>query len=117
MRRCWLGGGLLVLLLILGLLCSRWSVRFFTDAAQEITLAAEAETDRAREIIRQVQDRWQRRRGVHSALLDHAPMEEVDTLFALLEEEDENFRENCIRLSRLLRQLADSQRLTLENLL
>lgn len=117
MRRCWLGGGLLVLLLILGLLGSWWSVRFFTDAAQDIAQAAQMEPDRAREDIRDVQARWQRRRGVHSALFDHAPMEEIDTLFALVEAEDKNFRENCIRLSRLLEQLAESQRLTLENLL
>ena len=116
MRRCWLGGGMLVLLLILGLLCGRWTVGFFTEAAADIRQAAQLEPEQAREAICRVQDRWQRRRGIHGALFDHAPMEEIDTLFALAAQEDD-FRENCIRLSRLLEQLADSQRLTLENLL
>ena len=115
MKRCWFGAAVLVLLLILGLLCSAWTGRFFREEAQRLDLAADAGPEEAMVLARTAQSRWERRRRLYAALYDHTPLEEIDTLFALLDPQADTFRENCIRLSRALYALAQSQQPDLEN--
>ena len=117
MKRCWFGAAVLVLLLILGLLCSAWTGRFFREEALQLDLAADAgpEEAMALALARTAQSRWERWRRLHAALYDHTPLEEIDTLFALLDPQADTFRENCVRLSRALYALAQSQQPDLEN--
>lgn len=116
MKRCWFGAAALILLLILGLLCSAWTGRFFSEAAAQLSRAADSELKAATELIRPVQEKWLRWRDFHAALYDHTPMEEIDTLFALLDPGADTFRETCIRLSQAMKALAQAQQPTLENL-
>ena len=116
MKRCRFGAAGLVVLLVLGLLCSAWTGNFFSDGARKMALAAESEPEEAMALVRQVHGRWARWRGFHAALYDHAPMEEIDTLFALLDPQADTFREGCIRLSQALDALARSHQPNVENL-
>ncbi len=117
MKRCRFGLAVLVLLLALGLLCGRWTEKFFAEASRQICLAAEAPPEEAGILVRKVYAQWNRRRCLHAVLFDQDPLEEADTLFALLDPGSENFRENCLRLSLVLEALARAQQPCLENVL
>ena len=114
MNRCRIGAGILLLLLVLGLLTGVAISRFWGALADQVTMAAQAE-DPA--LAAQAALAWNRSRFLTAALSDHAPMNEADILFLLLEQGDpENFRENALRLAQVLRQLSQSQLPTLENI-
>ena len=121
MKRCWFGGGLLVLLLLAGLLTSREMGRFCRELSQDMVRAAEAageDREEAQLLADRVRVRWERRRKFAAVLSDHAPMEEIEENFSLLtpEAEEEDFRETCLRLSSQMTALGEAQLLTLENL-
>lgn len=121
MKRCWLGAGILVLLLVLGLASAGYLARFGEKMSREIEQAAltAADPDSGRQILGQVRRRWEKIRFALAVFSDHAPLQEADTLFALLENtgDPESFRENALRLARLLSQLGQVQKPKLENIL
>ena len=115
MKRCWIGAGLLLLLLVLGLFTGTAMSRFLGDLADQTARAALASD---RELLEEAAHSWNRRRFLTAVLSEHAPMDEADTLFLLLERGDEDdFRENALRLAQLLRQLSQSQLPLPENIL
>ena len=121
MKRCWFGGGLLVLLLILSLLLSLRMEKAQRELHENMLRAAAlADTHReeAQNIADQVWQRWQRRRGWMAVLSDHAPMEAIEEKFQLLtpQAETEDFRETCLRLAAQLKALGEAQMPTWENL-
>ena len=117
MNRCWIGVGLLLLLLVLGLFTGVAMSRFWEDLARQITALADKSPADAREMLAATAQKWNSRRFLTAVFSDHAPMNEADTLFLLLEQGDpENFRENALRLAQLLHQLSQSQLPTLENI-
>lgn len=121
MKRCWFGGGLLILLLISGLLLSRFMGRFHRQLGETMVRAAEM-TGENRESAQVAADRargqWEDRRWLTAVLNDHAPMETIEEHFALLtpQAKEEDFREVCLRLAAQLKALGEGQLLTLENL-
>ena len=122
MKRCWFGGGLLILLLIGGIFTSRALEDFSLSLSENLKSAAaltREDRDAAQEKVNQARAVWESRKKFAAFLADHAPMEQIDEHFALLvpEAEEEDFREVCLRLSKQLQALGHSQMLTLENLL
>lgn len=121
MKRCWLGGGLLLLLLLAGLWASRGMDQFCQSLSRDMTRAADlAGEDREAAFVlaNQVRQRWARRRKLAAVISDHDPMEQIEENFRLLTRstEEEDFREVCLRLSAQLETLGQEQKLSLENL-
>lgn len=121
MKRCWFGGGLLLLLLLAGLWTGRSMDRFCQSLSLDMARAAaltESDREEAQILTEQLQDRWESRRKLAAVLSDHAPMEQIEEDFRLLirDAEAEDFRETCLRLSARLEALGTAQRLSLENL-
>lgn len=117
MKRCWIGAGLLLVLLVAGLLTGAAISRFWGGLADQITALAQEPPAAAAEPLEEAAQKWESRRFLTAVLSDHAPMEEADTLFLLLKQGDrEDFRENALRLAQLLRQLSQSQLPTPENI-
>ena len=121
MKRCWLGGGLLVLLLLAGLLANREMGRFCRELSQDMTRAAELageDREEAQLLADRVKVKWEKRRKLAAVLSDHAPMEQIEENLCLLtpEAEEEDFRETCLRLSAQMEALEEAQLLSLENL-
>ena len=126
MNRLWLGVGILVFFLALSLWCGWAMGSFHTDLADRMEAAsrmaltgnleeAVAETDR-------VQKSWQDHWHGTAALADHAPMDEIDSLFAQLDAyaralKAEEFAAYSARLSRLLHATGEAHVPTWWNLL
>lgn len=117
MGKLWLGAGLLVALLVLGL----WTTAFADNLHRPVSELLE----QASQIS--LQDQWQK--GVSMALeakadwdknwhvvasaTDHAPMDEIDGLFAKMEifvktQNREAFAACCAQLSRLIHAVAEA---------
>ena len=121
MKRCWFGGGLLILLLLAGLLTSREMGRFCRDLSNDMNRAAKVvgeDREEAQLLADQVRVQWEKRRKFAAVLSDHAPMEQIEENFSLLtpEAEEEDFRETCLRISAQLKALSEAQLVTTENL-
>lgn len=121
MKRCWFGGGLLLLLLIGGLLTGREMGGFHLQLSEQMELAAhltEEDREAAQAQADQALAQWESRRKFTAVLTDHAPMDQIQENFNLLTPaaEAEDFREVCLRLSAQLEALGHGQLLTLENL-
>ena len=121
MKRCWFGGGLLLLLLLAGLWTGRSMDRFCQSLSRDMARAAaltESDREEAQILTEQLRERWESRRKLAAVLSDHAPMEQIEEDFRLLnrDAEAEDFRETCLRLSARLEALGTAQRLSLENL-
>lgn len=121
MKRCWFGGGLLLLLLIGGLWIGREMGGFHLQLSQQMKLAAHlADEDReaAQKQADQALAQWECRKKFTAVLTDHTPMDQIQENFGLLTPaaEAEDFREVCLRLASQLEALGHGQLLTLENL-
>lgn len=126
MKRCWLGAGLLVLLLLSGILTARWTEDHHREIADMISQAEESmlreDWDQAVSLIRQAKGQWEKRWKLSAALTDHGPMEQVDSLFDQL---DAYTRAGdwvgcsglCAQLGKALEAIAEAQGLTWWNLL
>lgn len=115
MKRCWYGAAALVLLLVLGLLLSLFTARFWGNMSESLARAAEQPQGEAVESAARVHARWQKWRPLAAVLCDHAALEAIEENFHILTPDADNYREICLRLAAQLRALAQSQRLTLEN--
>ena len=121
MKRCWFGCALLLLLLLTGLWSSRKMDHFCQSLSRDMTRAAALtgeNRDDAQVLTDRVRARWNSRRKLAAAFADHAPMEDIDENFRLLNRaaEEEDFREVCLRLSSQLEALGKAQKFSLENL-
>lgn len=119
MKRLLLGVCILVLLLGMGIGVSV----LFQTAHQPISAlledardaALEENWDRAIDLAEQAQARWSEYREVSAAFADHAPMDEIEGLFAQLEvysrqRHGELFPSLCAQLARLTEAMIDSHR-------
>lgn len=121
MKRCWFGGGILVLLLAVGIFTGLYTGKFHQALSEDMIRAAALageDREKAQEAAEKVREKWERRAFVTAVLSDHAPMEAIEENFALLtpEAEEEDFRETCLRLSAQLKALGEAQMLSWENL-
>ena len=114
MKRCRFGAGLLLALLLLGVVSGRYLSRLAAALSEQVEQAAflmEESPAAGKQMLTAARETWQRRRLLMCILSDHEPVTEADTLFALLADDPqaENFRENALRLSRMLSDLGESQ--------
>ena len=126
MGRCWLGIGLLVGLLTLGLVSSVAANRTYTRLADTLELAAEqlltGEQEAGTALARKAQQGWESSRQAIAAVADHEPLEDIDSQFAGLQVYTRvgNFEElavGCKQLAQLVRSVGDAQGLNWWDLL
>ena len=124
MKRCIIGAGLLIVLLSGGILSSAWLGRSFDSLPPMLEQAAEAAEeggwDRASQLADRAEQRWQELWKITAVLVDHAPMEQIDALFAQLEVCEQSqleFAKLCARLARELEALSETHSPTWWNLL
>ena len=88
MKLCWLGCGILAVLLALSLLCGMLTQRSTRDAAAALEQALEAldrdETAQAVEAGTQARQHWQRHRRFLCAVLSHDELDGIEQGFAEL---------------------------------
>ncbi len=126
MKRCWIGLGLLLLLLAAGAL-STWRMGSFqkpiiaqVEASQ--TLAGQGDWDGAEAAVQSAQAQWEQGWGLSAALTDHAPMEQIDVLFAQLQvyahaRETAEYQALCAQVAVQLESMGDAHVPTWWNLL
>lgn len=126
MRRGILGAALLSALLFAGILSSRNLSRTFLpmeEVLQQAALAAQKEDWQAAEILtRQVYRQWEHCRGSTAVFTDHAPLQQIDGIFARLEiygraGNSTAYAALCARLAQELSDLGIEQALSWQNLL
>ena len=88
MKRFWIGLGVLAVILALGILLNLWMGKLHSDLARQLdragTLAQEEQWEQAGQVARQAYARWQERRHLLAAVVDHEPLEEMERLFSQL---------------------------------
>ena len=126
MGRFWLGIGLLVVFLVLGLWVGAAMGQLHETIAGELeqasTLAQQGDMDKAVELAQQAYSRWQQRWHGTASVADHAPMDEIDGLFAQLNSYAKTgqriqFAAFCARLSSLISAIGEAHSLSWWNLL
>ena len=123
MKRWRLGAGVLALLLAAGLASGAWMKHFHGELENMALSGWEAARngDRAgaAEHFRMLRSRWEKGRTLTAVLTDHGALEEVDALLEQLvvSESGQFLEEKGLQVAAILRTLAGSQRLSLENLL
>lgn len=126
MKRNVLGFSLLAVLLVLGLITSgrmekrHAPIQAALDAAADSVAADNWQG--AGILLQEAKTRWERGWRFDAALADHAPMEEIDGLFARLlefcrEEDTGEFAAGCRELSRLVKAMTDAHKPNWWNLL
>ena len=126
MKRFWIGLGVLCVILALGISLNLWMEKLHTDLARELeqagTLAQEEQWEQAGQVARQAYARWQERRRLLAAVVDHEPLEEMERLFS----QRWVYRQRhwvtdlaapCLQLARQAEAVGDSHILTWWNLL
>lgn len=126
MKRFWIGLGVLCVMLALGILLNLWMGKLHSDLAQQLdragALAQEEQWEQAGQVARQAYARWQERRHLLAAVVDHEPLEEMERLFSQLWVYRQGhwvteFAATCVQLARQAEAIGDSHILTWWNLL
>lgn len=125
-RRFWYGVGILTVFLALGL-WTAWGMnanqRPVTEQLEQAAQAAlSGDMEQGIVLAMTAKEDWQRHRDLTAAVADHAPMEEIDSLFAQVEiyataEKTVDFAAYCTRLARLVEAVGEAHSLTWQNLL
>ena len=126
MSRFWLGVILLVILLAVGLWITatigstQKNIAAFLGQAEEQILSGNLVA--AKELVQKAYLQWEESWHSTASVVDHAPMDEVDGLFAQLQAygktgQSEHMAAYCARLSLLIEAIGESQKLTWWNLL
>ena len=126
MGRFWLGIGILVLFLVLGLWISSEMEDVHMSIADTLETAAEqalsGDMAAGQETARQAEAAWKKHWHASATVADHAPMDEIDGLLAQLEcysraGQAGDFAACCTRISLLVRAMSEAHNLTWLNLL
>ncbi len=109
MKRCWIGVGLLLVLLVLAI-GSTWAMGSIHEPiAQDLDQAAECailgDWANAKAYFYRAKSKWEEDSHFRACLADHTPTEEIDAQFALLEaycyaQEDVAFAGSCRELAK-----------------
>ena len=127
MQKRWIGGVLILAVLLgaglwIGCSMQRWHTPVAYDLEQAAQAALEGDMGRAQEAMRRAGRSWRRCYGLTAAVMDHAPREEVDSIFHQLESYAEAgdrvaFAAWCSRAASLVRALGEANSFTWKNLL
>ena len=121
MKRLWLGVGILLLFLALGILLTFSFSRIHAPLAQTLEdasrLALSGNWETACAEAKEARSRWERYRNFTAAVADHAPLEEMDALFSQLDiyislSWQGEFAALCTQLSQMAAAMEESQQLT-----
>lgn len=125
MKRCWWGLVLLVVLLA-GSLLSAWQMgrvhKPMADSArQAAAYALVNDWEKANALAQQARAEWEKRWDFSAAFANHAPMEQIDSLFARLEaygkaKNSHLFAAVCADLGQALESIGDAQGLNWWNI-
>ena len=117
MKRHWLGALILAVLLVLslwsGLAMGKRQETLAADMEQAGELSLAGDLQKAEQLAQQVQQRWQAHWKGMAVITDHAPMEEIDGLFARLKAcartgQTDAFTACCARLAQLLEAVGEA---------
>ena len=116
MKRCWLGVGILLTLLFLNL----WVTAEMGDIHEPLSVTVEEAAEaaltgdwtRAESLATDARSIWYQKRPFTASVADHAPMDEIDAVFARLPVAARNgdaaeFADLCARLAVLLHAMAE----------
>ncbi len=126
MKHFWLGAGILLFFLISGLLTSFAFARIHEPLSEALEDAAEAamegDWEKAVFFANTATSRWKKYRALTAAVADHAPLEEMDAAFEVLDIYTElgwwgEFAALCAQLSQMASAMAESQAALWWNLL
>ena len=118
MKRLWLGAGILLILLALGIFACAAIGHFESQVAQHLDAATNAAQagnwQQAETAFLQAKKIWEQARSGNAAITDHAPMEEIDQYFAqgmiyLSEVTRKDFLSCCLTLKVLVQAVAEAQ--------
>ena len=125
-RQLWVGIGILLVLLVIGLLLTV----FVEDACSPIArlleqagnLIEQGDWETASMLVHSAKKQWEKGWHKIATLADHAPMDEIDGLFAQTlgyakENTTADFAANCRRLASLIRAVFEAHSLTWWNLI
>lgn len=126
MKRCWIGAGLLGLLLAAALAVSLTMPRLHRPVARQLQqaaqLAQQGQLEQAQQTAAQARQAWNRGRILRAMVSDHTPGEEIDGALAELtvwgrQQEAAAFAALCARTAALVEAMADSHTLSWQNFL
>ena len=126
MKRIWLGLGILVLFLALGIWSSHGMQSLHEPLAHNLEKAAEdalsGDLAAGKAQAREAQAQWDAQWNRSAVLADHAPMDEIDSYFARLEvfaqtDNAEAFAAGCRQLAQLITATAEAHSFTWWNIL
>ena len=126
MVRGWLGVGILVVFLILGLVATAVMDNAHMPTCDLLSQAAEkaiaGEFDSAVALGMKAKTRWERQWNGTAVLADHSPMDDVDALFSEMEiyaktGEQPHFAACCRELSKRVAAVAEAHRFSWWNVL
>lgn len=126
MKRMYIGIGMLVVLLAVGIGLTAALMAIHAPLADVLDQAGAAAQEgnwpEAEKQLARAQEHWDRWRHVTAAAADHRPMEEMEALFSRLDvlaklRQADEFTSDCVQLARMAEAMADAQRLTWWNLL
>lgn len=122
MARTVLGVGILIGLLLLGIFSAVAMDRIHLPISQLLQQAADESLPQGVLTAQKAKTLWENHWKFSATLADHAPMDEIDGLFAQLAAYEKaglsgDFSACCLRISTLIEALAETQRLTWWSLL
>jgi len=125
-RRFWVGLVILAIFLALGLYTATGMGQVHSPIAEKLqqasALASQGQMYQGMQLADSARSDWQQRWRITASVADHAPMEQIDGLFAQLEGfaaagDTGSFAAVAGRLSQLVEAIGDAQALTWWNLL
>ncbi len=126
MKRMWIGAGILLVLLAMGIALTVAFNALHLPLAEKISAAADAalagDWDTAERNTEESRKSWDSFRKLTASFADHEPLEEMDGLLAQLQvwlwlREPEEFAVTAAEISSLAQAIAESQSLTWWSLL
>lgn len=123
MKRIWIGVGILMGLLAVGLLSMKITDRQVEAVSDALELASGSrDWEQAVGLAEQARKDWKQKQNLMGALTDHANLDEIEEGFAQLEvyrrcRAETDHAATCAKLAKALRDLGESHKLTWWNLL
>ena len=126
MKRLWVGVGLLLFLLGIGVFTAVSMRRVHAPVSELLAQASQAameeDWESAASLSGEAESKWQNHWRATASVADHEPMEEIDSLFAELKvylqtREDVHFAACCQNLSKLTKAVGEAHAINWWNLM
>lgn len=123
MKRIWIGVGILLALLVVGLLVMDITDRQLGEVSETLKQASEAKHwEEGVSLAQKAQKDWKQKWHLMASLADHTDIDNIDGIFAQLEvyrqrRDETQHAAACARLSEAIRDLEENHRFSWWNLL